>query len=76
MTILDACVEVLKTTDRAMTAKQILEEIQDRQLFAFKAKDLLKVVSGSIRNNLRNGAPPRLREVDKGMYRLAEAKSD
>ena len=71
MTVLDACVEVLKITKSPLGSQEILAEIQARQLYSFKAKDPLKVIGGAIRNNLKNGRPPLVKEVAKGKFSLA-----
>lgn len=68
MTILEACVEVLKTADRPMNTRELLDAINERKLYAFKAKDPMKVISSAIRNNLKTGQPPRISEVDKGRF--------
>jgi len=70
MTILDACVEVLKTAESPMTARMILDEILRRDLYRFGAKDRQKVLSGTLRQNLRKGTPPVIREVERGKYLL------
>lgn len=70
MTVLEACLEVLKSADRPLNAREILGEIESRKLYAFKAKDRGKVVSGAIRNNLRKGAPPLIIESEKGKYQV------
>lgn len=71
MTVLDACVEVLKANVRPMNAKEILTEIEARQLYVFKAKDPLKVVGSAIRSNIKNARPPLVTEVAKGTFALA-----
>lgn len=71
MTVLDACVDVLKANSRPMNVKEVLTEIEARQLYVFKAKDPLKVVGSAIRNNLKNGRPPVVTEVAKGTFALA-----
>ena len=71
MKIIDACLEVMKTAAGAMTAREILEEIQRRDLYTFGAKEPLKVLSGTIRENIRKGAPPQIREIERGKYVVA-----
>lgn len=70
MTILEATVEVLKTAGRPLTAREVLDEIQSRGLYEFGAKDPLKVLSGTIRQDVRKGNPPRVVEAERGRYRL------
>ena len=71
MTVLDACIDVLKANARPMSAKEILSEIEERQIYLFNAKDPLKVVGSAIRSNLKNGRPPLVAEVAKGTFALA-----
>ncbi len=71
MTVLEASLKVLADSGQPMNVKQILYEIEARNLYAFKAKDPAKVVSSAIRNNLRNAYPPALRQVENGHYVLA-----
>ena len=70
MTILDASLRVLKTSGRAMSSREILEEIRRHNLYKFGAKDPLKVLSSTIRQEVRKGTLPRITETAKGMYQL------
>lgn len=54
-----------------MNAKEILTEIEARQLYVFKAKDPLRVVGSAIRSNIKNARPPLVTEVAKGTFALA-----
>ena len=71
MTVLDACLKVLKDSGRPLNVKQILYEIETRNLYVFKAKDSVKVISGAIRNNLKKGKPPIVKETAKGRFGVA-----
>ena len=73
MTVLEACVEVLKSADRPMNTREIFDAINERNLYAFKAKDPLKVIGGAIRNNLRKGQPPLIKECEKGRFAAASS---
>lgn len=70
MTVLEACVEVLKTTSSPMSSQEILAKILARQLYVFKARDPLKVIGGAIRDNLKKGRPPLVKEVTRGRFTL------
>lgn len=69
MTVIDACVQVLESTNREMTVAEIFDEISIRGLYLFKAKDPKAIVGGAIRTDLKN-SQPRLREVRKGVFGL------
>jgi hypothetical protein len=73
MTVLEACVEVLKTTNRPMKAREIHREIEERGLYTFRAKDPVKVIGSAIRNNLKTGRPPLVKEVEKGTFAAASS---
>lgn len=64
MSILDACVDVLSKSQRAMTADEIYSQIQQRGLYKFKAKDPRSIVRGTLRKHLRASHPHRIRQVD------------
>ena len=71
MTIVEVSLDVLRTSDRAMSAREILEEIRRRNLYSFGAKEPLKVLSSTIRQEVTKGNPPRIRETTKGLYELS-----
>ncbi len=72
MTILDASVEVLRASDKPLTSKEILQVVQDRNLYTFGAKDPLKVLSGTIRKEAGKGDAARIVEVERGRFRLPQ----
>ena len=69
MTILDACVTVLKGHDEAMHAKAILDEINSKDLFTFKAKDPLGMLKSTLRKHLRKDGPHRVEQVKSGTFK-------
>ena len=71
MTILDACVQVLGESGAQMSADQLFEEVQRRELFAFKAKDPKSVLRSALRKHVRSQSPQRVVQVSPGVYRKA-----
>lgn len=70
MTIMKACVEVLKRSQRPLTADEIFAEIQHRKLFDFKAKDPRSIVRSTLRKHLKGPGPHRVRQVDSNRYEI------
>lgn len=62
MTILDACVTVLREAGKPLPAEEIFQRVQDRSLYKFGAKDPLSIVRATIRKHLRTPGSHRLRE--------------
>ena len=52
MTILDACVAILRESKEPLSAENILDGICQRKLFEFKAKDRVGMVRSAIRRLL------------------------
>lgn len=71
MTILDACVEVMKKANRPMKAEEIFEAIRNDGLYEFRAKDPLSIVRGTLRKHLRASGPHRVKEFERGVYGTA-----
>jgi restriction system protein len=71
MTILDACVIVLKESGRPMPAEEILRAVQDRGLFSFGAKDPLSIIRATIRKHLKTSGSHRLKESSPRHYEAA-----
>ena len=69
MTILDACVTVLKDHGDAMHAKDILNEINQKNLFTFKAKDPLGMLKSTLRKHLRKDGPHRVEQIKSGTFK-------
>ncbi len=51
MTIIEATLEVLKTSNKPMTAKAIYDQICKEMLFEFAAKDPLAILKAQLRRN-------------------------
>lgn len=68
MTILDACVDVLKAEGSALSADEIYERIISRNLYSFGAKDPVAILRGTIRKHLKSPAAHRLRETSPKRY--------
>ena len=68
MTILDACIHVLKKSPRAMTADEIYDQIQLLGLYEFKAENPRSIVRGTLRKHLRAPHPHRIRQVDSQRF--------
>ena len=68
MTILDACVEVLKADGSALTAEDIYQRIVSRKLYSFAAKDPLSILRGTIRKHLKSSGAQRIRECGPKRY--------
>jgi HB1, ASXL, restriction endonuclease HTH domain len=70
MTIVDACIQVLKDARGPLTADQILAEIQKRGIYTFKAKDPSGMVRDALRRRMRASEPSGLVSPTKGTYAL------
>lgn len=51
MTILEAAIKVLKSTNKPMTAQEIYEQICKEKLFSFGAKDPVAILKAQLRRN-------------------------
>lgn len=71
MTILDACVDVLKAEGSPLGAEQIYERIVARNLYSFGAKDPLSILRGTIRKHLKSSGAHRIRESAPKKYEAA-----
>lgn len=71
MTILDAATQVLKESGRSMSVKDIYDAIVLADLYRFTAKSPRSVLSGTLRNELKKSANPRVVELSNGVYRAA-----
>lgn len=69
MTILDACVRVLRETNQAMSAEELYKEIVQQDLYRFGAKDPESVLRSTIRKHIRHHSNPRVNEVSRGVYK-------
>jgi restriction system protein len=69
MTILDACVEVLKEEGKALTAEEIYERVVAKNLYGFGAKDPLAVLRQTIRKHLKRQSGLLIREDTPKHYR-------
>ena len=69
MTILEAVVTVLKSSERALTAVEIQDAITKESLFEFKAKDPKGVISSTIGKHLRTAGPHRIAKAEKGSFK-------
>lgn len=70
MTILDACVTILKDSQAPLPAEKIFEQIQARELYPFGAKDPLSIVRAAMRKHLKTAGPHRIKEVSPKLYAL------
>ncbi len=74
MTILEACVTVLRDCSAPLSAEEIFEGISRRGLYEFGAKRPIEMVRGTIRKHLRLPANQRLVvEIGKGQFAAAAA---
>lgn len=71
MTILEACVCVLRERGGHMTIREIHDAISLAQLYSFKAKDPASVVAAALRRHLRTGNSPSIVKVGAGVFRSA-----
>lgn len=69
MTILDACVEILKEAGKPMTAEDIYKSITEKGLYTFGAKDPLAILRGTLRKHVRSNPPHRIAEDEPKRYR-------
>ena len=69
MTILDACVEVLKYK-KQQSIDDLYNDIIKNNLYDFKAKDPKNILRSTIRKHIRSNPKPRITEVKKGIYKL------
>jgi hypothetical protein len=51
MTILEAAIKVLKTSNQPMSAEAIYQQICTERLFEFKAKDPIAILKAQLRRN-------------------------
>jgi len=75
MTIAEAAEQVLKNASKALSVDEIYEEIIQRNLYTFGAKNPKSVMSQAIR--IRSDANPKAKSVmfkslDNGLYQLAD----
>lgn len=68
MTILDACVEVLESSGKPLSAEEIMHAIREKGLYEFRAKDPSAVMRATLRKHLREGQSPRIKEAVPGRY--------
>ncbi len=69
MTILEAVVAVLKSSERALTAVEIQDAITKEGLFEFKAKDPKGVISSTIGKHLRTAGSHHIAKAEKGSFK-------
>lgn len=77
MRIADAAAEVLKAADRPLHVREVVQAIEDRNLYTFNTKDPAGVVSKALRKHSEDapGADSnshRFRKSAPGTYTLAE----
>lgn len=53
MTIIEAVVEALKAASGPLTAQEVLDEIQRRELYAFRSKQALSIVRTQMQRHSR-----------------------
>lgn len=68
MTILDACLHVLKESTEPLSSGEIHRRICDKQLFDFKARDPAGMVRATLRKHLRKGGTLRVVMVQGGKF--------
>ena len=71
MTILEAAVQVLEKSGRAMSVKEIYDGILQADLYKFGAKSPRSVLSGTLRTHLKKSDNPRIVEVSSGLYKTS-----
>jgi len=71
MTILDACVAVLRESTEPLTVDDIYDRIVAQKLFAFGAKEPLGVVRATIRKHLRQPLPHKVKLVGSNKIQAA-----
>ena len=68
MTILDACVTVLKEAQTPLSAEEIYSRIGEKELYSFGAKDPLSILRATIRKHLKSPGAQRLSESAPKRY--------
>lgn len=74
MRILDACMKVLEDASGPMTADEIFDEVNRRELFEFGAKDPKAILRSTIRAHLRRDPPHLIRETEKGKFEAVRSR--
>jgi len=70
MTVLDACVQVLKAAGKPLTVDEIHEEITKQELYEFKAKDSRSIVRSALKRHVRRGSNLQVILRDKNSYEV------
>jgi hypothetical protein len=79
MTIIEAVLQVMRETEAPMAPSQVLEAIEERHLYAFRAKHPLGIVRAQMRRNSDAAPPPiasptiHLKMITRDSYSLLPA---
>ena len=71
MTVLDACIQVLRAAGKPLTVDEIHSEITKQGLYEFKAKDSRSIVRSALKRHVGKGANLRVSLQDKSAQEQA-----